>query len=170
MTTLHLPIMGASGHGASGSGIEAAASPRGLFILAWLSAPWQVRRNCRESSRLRAAAQAHAEELRRREVEHHEPHGYDLHRGLDGRLPNGRVRLHGYALPAIWPDDINYIESVAIHHRGPAAALAMLVASPAHVDHVTGRVGFFAEQTVYGVGYAPPAWYCLVTCPPEGGP
>lgn len=133
-----------------------------MFLRLWLGAPWQQRRNATEDARLVAAAQAHAEELRHRELDLREPHGYAMHRGLDGRMPNARVRLHGYPLPAEYPDDLNMVESIAVQHQGPEVALAQLVASPSHTEHLQGA-GWFGTHTAVGVGYAAPAWWVVVS-------
>lgn len=45
------------------------------------------------------------------------------------------------------------IESLSLGHGTPQSALAALRASPAHADHIEGRVEFFRAQTMIGVWF-----------------
>lgn len=138
------------------------------FEQAWLGLADQGRHSPASDLRLELAAQRHAAELCYRERILHEPHGYPMHIGLDGSTPNDRVSRAGYPLPDFYGGSGNFVESVAVDWRGPESALALLANSESHRDHIKG-VGFFAEQTRYGIGVACDAWYVLVTAhPPEG--
>lgn len=75
--------------------------------------------------------------------------------------PNQVARSHGYALPSAWPDDNNFIESIAAggwYDRAdvPLEALIIDQGVPAatHRHHLLGVDGSYAENREIGVGFA----------------
>lgn len=162
MSRLHLPV---AFRQMMADGLKAASSPRDEFVAAWLSHPLQQRRNCREDHRLTAAALWMCRDMAAR-AEAGTLRG-DLHRDSLGRNANERVRTY-YPLPLAYEDHLNYVESVAVDHRGPGEALAMLLDSPSHHDHIVGA-GWFGTQTRWGMAFVAPAWYVLVSAPKVEG-
>ena len=78
---------------------------------------------------------------------------------VTGDWPNKMARDHGYALPAGWEDDANYIESIAAGHPTALAALNALIVDqginpPGHRNHLLGIGDFYAGNREIGVGYA----------------
>lgn len=130
------------------------------FVIRWLHHDEQRRRGATCDPRLVQAAQAHAEDMA--------AHNHASHTGSDGRSPNQRVRDAGYNLPEWYPQVGNQVESISVRWQGPAENLERLLASPGHYPHVSGSLTFYAEQTVYGVGYAEGGRLVLITAPPEG--
>ncbi|NLF73847.1 MAG: hypothetical protein GX575_32965 [Candidatus Anammoximicrobium sp.] len=89
-------------------------------------------------------------------------HDYVAHRSpVTGDWPNRIARHQGYALPSHWPDDDNYVESIAagsLYERAatPLEALIVDQGLPAatHRSHLLGVDEFYAENREIGVGYA----------------
>ncbi len=89
-------------------------------------------------------------------------HDYLGHQSLvTGVWPNELARDQGYALPSSWPDDNNFIESIAAGnwYDQAAASLDALIVDqglPAttHRRHLLGVDEFYAENREIGVGYA----------------
>ena len=80
---------------------------------------------------------------------------------VTGAWPNELARDQGYALPSAWPNDTNYIESIAAgdwYDRAdvPLEALIVDQGLPAatHRRHLLGVDGFYAENREIGVGLA----------------
>lgn len=96
--------------------------------------------------RLDYAAQQHAEDMARR--------NFFSHENPDGIWPNQRVRDTGYELPAEWPNDRNYCESICAGQPTPQEAWNAWMHSESHKTHLLGLTGFFAAQVNVGVGYA----------------
>ncbi len=155
MTRLHLPV---AFRQTVADGLSAASDPRDEFVRLWLGHPLQQRRNCVEDHRLTAAALWMCVDMRQRDAAG--TLSGDLHIDSQGRNANGRVRAY-YPLPLAYEDHLNYVESVAVDHRGAGAALDMLLASPSHHDHIVGA-GWFGTQTRYGLSFVAPAWWVLV--------
>lgn len=149
---VYLPYVAQGTDGPTGQGDLAAA-----FVALWLAASWQERRGCVPDTRLMAAAQSHADWLAE--------HNAATHIGKDGLNANDRVRQSGYILPDFYLVGQNNVESACVDWEGPEKWLERLYASSYHHDHVAG-VGFFRDQTVYGVACAASAWLVLLTAPP----
>lgn len=115
--------------------------------------------------RLGKAAQAHAEDMARR--------NYFSHESPAGIWPNERVRAQGFPLPASFANDTNNVESIAAGQPTPEEAWNAWMHSESHSTHLLGLTDFFADQTFVGIGYfclpqASTYWYywCIVTAPP----
>ncbi|HNT78540.1 MAG TPA: hypothetical protein PKH77_26315 [Anaerolineae bacterium] len=159
MATLHLPFIAADLDGPS-----AQSSPRDEFVRLWLTHPLQQRRNCVEDTRLTAAALWMCRDMAAR-AEAGTLHIDTIHIDSLGRNANERVRTY-YPLPLAYEDHLNYVESVAVDHRGAEAALQMLLDSPGHHDHIIGESDFHRAQTAWGLAFVAPAWWTLITAPP----
>jgi Ca2+-binding RTX toxin-like protein len=70
---------------------------------------------------------------------------------VTGIWPNGLVRQYGYPLPANWPDDNNFLESIQAGSDQPGDVLHAFAESPSHRAHVFGENGFGAFRDI-GVG------------------
>lgn len=89
-------------------------------------------------------------------------HDYLGHQSpVTGAWPNKVARDQGYALPSSWPDENNFIESIAAGDWYDQAATplgALIVdqglSSATHRRHLLGVDGFYAENREIGVGYA----------------
>jgi uncharacterized protein YkwD len=94
-------------------------------------------------------------------------HGYFAHQSaVTGDFPNKMARDAGYPLRSSWPDDYNYIESLAALYSGgssasypaPAALKALIIDAgwnpPGHREHLLGMTTFAAEFREVGTGYA----------------
>ncbi len=100
-----------------------------------------------------ASAGFHAEEMA--------AHNYFGHQSqVTGDWPNKMARDHGYALPASWPSNANYIESIAAgtFYSTAAGPLALLiedpgVSPPGHRNHLLGIDEFNRENREIGVGH-----------------
>jgi len=81
---------------------------------------------------------------------------YIAHVDPDGAGPNWHLRYGGVRLPDYYDksDAGNNVESIRLGPPNAADAMAALIASPAHADHVLGR-GFFGGQTHIGVAVVP---------------
>ncbi len=137
---------------------------RVAFEQAWLAV--NQRPHVERNELLYAIAQAHASELCYREMVLDNLQGQTMHKDLQGRMPNERVRDGGYDLPATYADDENYLEDVAVTHLGPEYALKILVESESHHDHVVGK-GWFREQEEYGIGVGCERYYVLLVAHKE---
>lgn len=157
--SVYLPFIAASGDGP-----KAASGTRDEFVRQWLAHPLQQRRGCVEDHRLTAAALWMCRDMAAR-AEAGTLHIDTIHIDSLGRNANGRVRAY-YPLPGSYEDHLNYVESVAVDHRGAVDALAMLLDSPSHHDHIVGVGEFFRGQTRWGLSFVAPAWWVLVSCPP----
>lgn len=128
------------------------------------TAPWQIRQSLRPDDRLMKVARARAVDMA--------TNNYFGHVDLDGIWPNEHVRLSGYELPYRWPDNKNYIESIAQGYGSAVRALDALSKSPAHSLHMMG-LGFWENHDRYGVGFA---WigiqrrWVVITAPRPEGP
>jgi len=79
-------------------------------------------------------------------------YGYFAHESpVTGMWPNGLAREFGYPLPANWPDDDNFIESIEAGSDNAADVLHAFAESPSHRAHVFGENGFGAFKDI-GVG------------------
>jgi uncharacterized protein YkwD len=127
--------------------------------------PGQKRASLVVNKKLTIAAQLHCEDMAER--------NYFSHETPDGVWPNKRVRDGGYKLPSTWPDDVNWVESIAAGYETPAIAWAAWMISPSHKKHLLGQDAFYAAETNVGIGfYELPGstyrWYwTVVTAPPE---
>jgi hypothetical protein len=100
-----------------------------------------------------ASAQFHAKEMA--------DHNYFNHQSdVTGDWPNKIARDQGYNLPASFPDDNNYIESIAAGnlYGNPADVLELLIVdagipSLGHRNHLLGIDSFNAQATEIGVGH-----------------
>ena len=123
---------------------------------------------------LTASARDHAEEMAEHDYfEHQSP--------ITGRWPNEKARDAGYPLPADWPDERNYIESLAAGFATPAAALRALIEDagfnpPGHRYHLLALGPdreFWRSHREVGAGYAYEAettygdYYVLHTAKPD---
>jgi hypothetical protein len=89
-------------------------------------------------------------------------HDYVAHRSpITGAWPNQVARSHGYELPSNWPDDQNFIESIAAgdwYGQAQAALEALIVdqglPSALHRRHLLGVDEFYAHNREIGVGLA----------------
>jgi hypothetical protein len=135
--------------------------PCGLNAEAWwvvqqmAEADWQQRPSLQCIDKLVAAAKEKVRKLDEGYLRAHalgQPYTYD-HTTWDGETPNELVRRFGVRLPDWYPDVGNHIESLSLGHGTPESALAALRASPAHADHIEGRVEFFRAQTMIGVWF-----------------
>ncbi|HBO44988.1 MAG TPA: hypothetical protein DD670_13875 [Planctomycetaceae bacterium] len=99
-----------------------------------------------------ASAGFHADEMA--------TYNYFAHRSpVTGHWPNKMARDKGYALPASWSSDANYIESLAAGRPGAVATLYDLIvdegySSPLHRNHLLGIGDFSAADREIGVGHA----------------
>jgi hypothetical protein len=124
---------------------------------------WQEQTRLIKDSRLMNMAQARAEDMVARQ--------YFAHEDPDEKWPNFHVRKHAYKLPENYPNDSNWVESIAAGYTSPYAALQGLHQSPAHHDHVVGS-NFWRTHNIFGVGYMPGHErynhiYVVVTAPSE---
>ena len=107
--------------------------------------------------RLVRVAQAHAEWLDQREDK-----SPSMHIGINGSLPNWRVRNGGYSLPSYYPDADNEVESDRFSVTDtPEECAVNLAAHPSHHSHMLG-LDYYSEHTVYGVGYYNGYYICLI--------
>ena len=132
----------------------------------FVHAVWQEQKRLIKDSRLMNMAQARAEDMVAR--------NYFSHEDPDGVWPNKHARKHAYKIPESYPDESNYVESIAAGYTSPYAALEGLHSSTAHRDHVAGR-NFWVNHKIFGVGYSEghPKYkyiYVVVTAPPEKDP
>lgn len=104
-------------------------------------------------SLLQAAGQRADEMARHDYVAHHSP--------ITGAWPNQVARTHGYELPSAWPDDQNFIESIAAgdwYDQAQLALEALIVdqglPSAMHRRHLLGADEFYADNREIGVGLA----------------
>jgi hypothetical protein len=117
--------------------------------------------------RLCTAARKHAADTQARV--------FFAHLNPDGVNSNQRVLNEGYPLPASYPPDQNYVESMAGSPADtPAEAVQLWVGSAPHANHVFGKTTFYRGQVVFGVGHAPPsgwgyATYVFISAPPPQG-
>ncbi len=102
--------------------------------------------------------------------------GYFDHIDPDGHGANYLLRKAGYVLPSGYPSDGNNLESIAAGGSTAGTTWGDWMGSPDHKKHLLGEIGFFAEQTSYGVGYyessgSPYRYYWVViTAPPMPNP
>ena len=137
-------------------------SERELMIAYFVTAPWQERHELHVHEILMQAAQMRAVDMSARD--------YFSHVSPEGQWPNGLVRELGYELPTSWPDDKNYIESIASGQLTSREALDAFAKSvTGHSPHAMGQ-GFFANHLYFGVGVTPTRYYVLITAPPEPEP
>jgi len=100
---------------------------------------------------------------------------YFSHTNPNGLGPNRLVQLAGYGLPGSWgtANTTNYIESITAALPTARQAFNHMLTSQAHRQHLLGEVGFYAQQTRYGIGYAhvPGSrynyYYVVITAPPN---
>ena len=69
------------------------------------------------------------------------------------------VRDQGYKLPSYFPDDNNYVESIAAGTSTPASTLSLLIVDqglnpPGHRNHLLGIDDFNVDNREIGVGHA----------------
>lgn len=102
---------------------------------------------------LQAAGQRADEMARHDYVGHQSP--------VSGAWPNQVARSHGYDLPSAWPNDQNFIESIAAgtwYDQAPAVLEALIVdrglPSAMHRRHLLGMDEFYAANREIGVGTA----------------
>jgi len=93
--------------------------------------------------------------------------GYVAHLTPEGRGSNWFARQAGYPLPAEWPDDRNFIESIYVGGGTPFEAVGAFLASPSHSVHLLGGAGF-ARSTDIGVAHLENIWVIFIARP-EGG-
>lgn len=142
MSRLYIPIVGNGPTEPQGANSSEFAEQL-LQLMA--NDPGQRRQQGRWNINLTDAAQLHCESMARR--------GYFAHVTPDGVWPNKMARDAGYVLPASWPDDANYVESIAAGYPTPQEAWSAWMHSPSHKRHLLGESSFFAAQTCVGVGY-----------------
>lgn len=98
--------------------------------------------------------------------------GYFDHINPDGHGANYLVRKAGYVLPSGYPSDGNNLESIAAGGSTASVAWSDWMGSPDHKKHLLGEIGFFAEQTSYGIGFYESAgspyryYWVVITAPP----
>lgn len=151
---------------------EAEASAQALRL--WAGAPWQERAEMVVDPRLTEIARQYANELIQRIMDNPDL-DYDspaLHISTDGLYPNERLRAAGYALPAMYPDRGNWVESVRLSQVNAKWTLRYLYDSPLSYDHMAG-IGVFGTQTRVGVwvAFAPEGYaraYVFVSAPEPG--
>jgi uncharacterized protein YkwD len=95
----------------------------------------------RRDERLMRAALAKATDMVERD--------YITHLTPESHGGNWFARQEGYPLPADWPDDRNYIESIYVDGGSPQEVLGAFLASPSHRAHLLGLDGF-ARSTDIG--------------------
>ncbi len=132
----------------AGAAFAPTAKERELYLLI-RNDPQQQRAQVILDPRLCHAARKHAIDTQARR--------FFSHTNPDGVNANGRAIAEGYPLPAHFPANQNYIESMAGSVVGtPADALSLWRSSPAHANHVFGKTDFYRSEVVIGVGHAPP--------------
>ena len=136
---------------------------RGDLAFYFINADWQEQKSLVTDERLMEAAQARADDMVAK--------NYLSHENPDGVWPNQHVRDYHYNLPENYPNDSNWVESLAAGYPSPYAALEGLHNSPAHYGHITGS-DFWTTHSVFGVGYRNdhPKFkflYVILTAPPE---
>ncbi|HIQ23240.1 MAG TPA: hypothetical protein EYH34_18605 [Planctomycetes bacterium] len=101
-----------------------------------------------------ASAGFHAEEMATYDY-------FDHQSPITGDWPNKMARDHGYALPASWSNDANYIESIGAGtwYYPASVPLKELIEDigidpPGHRIHLLGISDFHAGNREIGVGYA----------------
>lgn len=151
----YLPVIG-NGPTIEGQGDDDMA----LEFMFW----WLLRLGDRASvmevdTRLITAAQQQADWLAANDFDKDNPH-----KGIDGTMPNERVRMAGYALPA-WHGDGNTVESVTRTWDDFPEIVDDLMAHETHRDHMFCR-GFWEPNTRYGIGCSD-NYFVIITCPPE---
>lgn len=103
------------------------------------------------NDRLSASAQFRADEMA--------AYNYYAHQSsVTGKHPNQIVREHGYEIPAHWPNNGNYLESVAAGYPDAAAALKALIIDEGvpnlgHRVQLLAMDAFFANNREIGVGF-----------------
>lgn len=132
------------------------------FELEWLATLGARAKLMRPDNRLMRCAADHAAYLASRMGDQLLQ---SMHVGEGGSYSNGRVLASGYKLPSAYSPLRNNVESCARDAGGPDAALAGLLASPAHHDHLMG-IGGFSDRVVYGIGQSGDDWVVLI-CPVE---
>jgi hypothetical protein len=106
------------------------------------------------STALSEAAQSRAAEMAE--------HDYFSHQSpVTGNWPNQVAREHGYDLPSSWPDNQNYIESIAAgtYFATPDGPLTTLITDSSDPDnmhrrHLLGIDDLLADHKEIGVGHA----------------
>ena len=90
--------------------------------------------------------------------------GYFSHTNPDGLGPNYLVQQTGYQLPSWWGNGLtsNYIESIAAGYTSADAAWQGWMNSPGHRTHLLAENSFYANQVVYGIGYATGGPYGMI--------
>lgn len=127
--------------------------------------PGQKRAQCIWSDKLAQVAYSHCADMAKRD--------YFSHETPEHIWPNKRVRDAGYRLPDFFPDDANFVESIAAGQPIAAGAWSAWLESDSHKTHALGLTPFFSSETNVGIGfyYLPHShfwWYwCLISCPPE---
>ncbi len=87
---------------------------------------------------------------------------FDHRSAVTGMWPNQLARRFGYALPDLFADDTNNIESL---HAGSPVAREVLLSwarSPSHRRHIFGEGWFFATHREIGVGRSTSGNYWVV--------
>lgn len=73
---------------------------------------------------------------------------------VTGIQPNQNARENGYPLPTSWPDEANFIESIAAGTSTARDTLRLFINSEGHRNHLMGVGDFFGANREGGVGYA----------------
>lgn len=93
-------------------------------------------------------------------------HEYISHTASNGKGPNYMVKFFNYDLYYTYDkgDTDNNIESLAANYHSLQDVMNAWWASPAHRDHIFGKLKFYKEQDEIGVGIAKNAvsvFYCV---------
>lgn len=95
-------------------------------------------------------------------VEEMTTYSYFAHQSpITGIWPNELARIYDYPLPNSWPDDTNYIESLAGGTTSARVTLDALANSASHRRHIFGLGGFRAHKEI-GIGHNPKDNYWVV--------
>lgn len=143
--------------------VEAQTDPADTFADAWMQALGNRAKEMQRDIRLVQAAQLHAIYLDSRTGAELEQ---NMHVGRYGSAPNDRVLHAQYRLPDYYQRGKNNVECCVRCGDDAVEALRLLLASPAHRVMMM-REGWFADHTVWGVGWCGSDWTVLV-CPKEG--
>lgn len=87
------------------------------------------------------------------------------HVDASGITPNEYARQYGCRLPDYYPEKGNWIESLVAGSNDVLVLFNALAASPAHANHLFGRLPQFMVQDKCGVGFAEGGqfgWYMCV--------
>lgn len=109
-----------------------------------INSDWQQRPRIICHPLLVLAAQNKADEMAVRD--------YLSHTNPDGVTANENVRLSGYRLPDWYELKGNNVESWAFGYDTVERAIAGLLKSPTHRNHIAGESNFYRSQECFGVG------------------